>query len=96
MKHVVITGGAGFVGSHMADALLARGERVTVVDNLLTGKEENLRHLASEERFTFLRQDVIDGQALTYGQSITDPCMSWTNTEPLLHELAEAVAQRRG
>jgi 3-deoxy-7-phosphoheptulonate synthase len=42
------------------------------------------------------RQDVIDGQALTYGQSITDACMSWENTEPLLQELAEAVEQRRG
>jgi 3-deoxy-7-phosphoheptulonate synthase len=41
------------------------------------------------------RQDVIDGQALTYGQSITDPCMSWNNTEPLLSELAEAVEKRR-
>ncbi|MCZ6832000.1 MAG: 3-deoxy-7-phosphoheptulonate synthase [Gammaproteobacteria bacterium] len=42
------------------------------------------------------RQDVIDGQALTYGQSITDPCISWENTEPLLQELADAVAKRRG
>jgi 3-deoxy-7-phosphoheptulonate synthase len=42
------------------------------------------------------RQDVIDGQALTYGQSITDPCISWKNTEPLLEELAQAVKKRRG
>lgn len=41
------------------------------------------------------RQDVIDGQALTYGKSITDACMSWDNTEPLLQELAKAVEKRR-
>ncbi len=42
------------------------------------------------------RQDVVDGQALTYGQSITDPCISWDDTLPLLRELAAAVARRRG
>jgi 3-deoxy-7-phosphoheptulonate synthase len=41
------------------------------------------------------RQDVIDGQALTYGQSITDACISWDATGPLLHELADAVEKRR-
>lgn len=41
------------------------------------------------------RQDVVDGQALTYGQSITDACMNWQDTQILLEELAEAVAQRR-
>jgi len=41
------------------------------------------------------RQDVIDGQALTYGQSITDACISWKNTEPLLEDLAQAVEKRR-
>ncbi len=42
------------------------------------------------------RQNVVDGQALTYGQSITDPCMAWPDTEQVLRELAAAVAQRRG
>ena len=41
------------------------------------------------------RQDVIDGQALNYGQSITDPCMGWENTTVVLRELAEAVEKRR-
>ncbi|MCX2981604.1 3-deoxy-7-phosphoheptulonate synthase [Halieaceae bacterium IMCC14734] len=41
------------------------------------------------------RQDVIDGQSLTYGQSITDACISWDDTGPLLHELADAVEKRR-
>ena len=42
------------------------------------------------------RQDVVDGQALTYGQSITDPCMSWDDTRSLLQELATAARLRRG
>ena len=41
------------------------------------------------------RQDVVKGQALTYGQSITDACIAWETTEVLLQELAEAVKQRR-
>jgi 3-deoxy-7-phosphoheptulonate synthase len=41
------------------------------------------------------RQDVVAGQALTYGQSITDPCMSWPDTESILQELATAVRLRR-
>ena len=42
------------------------------------------------------RQEVVDGQALTYGQSITDPCIAWEDTESLLQELATAVRLRRG
>lgn len=61
MAHVVITGGAGFVGSHLCDAFLARGDSVTAVDNLLTGKRENIQHLDAHPDFTFLEQDVIEG-----------------------------------
>ena len=57
-SHLVITGGAGFVGSHMADRLLERGHRVTVVDNLCTGRHENIAHNAGNERFAFIEQDV--------------------------------------
>ncbi|HET9772312.1 MAG TPA: UDP-glucuronic acid decarboxylase family protein [Acidimicrobiia bacterium] len=55
---VVITGGAGFLGSHLADALVARGDEVVAVDNLSTGRAENVAHLGDEPRFTFSRQDV--------------------------------------
>ena len=41
------------------------------------------------------RQNVVDGQALTYGQSITDPCMGWAATEDVLRDLADAVRRRR-
>jgi len=56
--HVVITGGAGFLGSHLADRLLAAGARVTAVDNLLTGDRANLAHLVDEPRFAFVPHDV--------------------------------------
>src|SRR5688572_25980060 len=49
MAHYLVTGGAGFIGSHLAEALVGRGERVRVVDSLITGKRENLAHLAGVE-----------------------------------------------
>ena len=60
---VVITGAAGFLGSHLTDRFLAEGCEVTGVDNLITGNAENLDHLQRDERFTFVRQDV--SRALT-------------------------------
>jgi dTDP-glucose 4,6-dehydratase len=63
--HVVITGGAGFLGSHLADAFLERGDRVTAIDNLITGSLENVRHLADRDDFTFVRRDVSDGFGVT-------------------------------
>src|SRR6267378_2383219 len=55
---VMVTGGAGFVGSHLCDALLAEGHSVVVADNLLTGRLANLAHLSNEPRFELLHQDV--------------------------------------
>ncbi|BAF11653.1 Os03g0280800 [Oryza sativa Japonica Group] len=57
---VVVTGGAGFVGSHLVDELLARGDSVIVVDNFFTGRKENVaRHLA-DPRFELIRHDVVE------------------------------------
>jgi dTDP-glucose 4,6-dehydratase len=58
--HAVITGGAGFLGSHLSDRLLAEGYRVTAVDNLITGDVKNIRHLFGNERFTFVKHDVTE------------------------------------
>ncbi len=55
---VLITGGAGFLGSHLCDAVLAEDHSVICADSLLTGRMENLAHLAQEPRFEFLQQDV--------------------------------------
>jgi len=57
-KRAVVTGGAGFLGSHLCDALLAEGWSVVVVDNLLTGRRANLAHLKNESRFEFVEKDI--------------------------------------
>ncbi|MDT8068399.1 MAG: UDP-glucuronic acid decarboxylase family protein [Terriglobia bacterium] len=54
----LVTGGAGFLGSHLCDALLADGASVIAVDNLLTGRVYNLEHLANEPRFTLEQHDI--------------------------------------
>lgn len=61
---MLITGGAGYVGSHLADALIARGDTVHVVDNLSTGKIDNIRHLLDHERFRFTRGTILDRQLI--------------------------------
>ncbi len=55
-----MTGGAGFIGSHLCDRLIAEGWEVLCVDNLLTGRKENIEHLLGHERFAFLEQDVCE------------------------------------
>ncbi len=55
---VVITGGAGFIGSHLADRFLAEGYEVVVLDNLLTGSTDNIAHLAGNPKFKFIYHDV--------------------------------------
>jgi dTDP-glucose 4,6-dehydratase len=60
MKTCVVTGGAGFLGSHLCDRLLAEGHRVICLDNLLTGSIKNIEHLAGNGNFRFIKQDVTD------------------------------------
>ena len=55
---VVVAGGAGFIGSHLCDALVARGDEVVAIDNLLTGRPKNVAHLNGQERFSFIEHDV--------------------------------------
>ena len=59
-KTALVAGGAGFIGSHLIDALLEEGATVVCVDNLLTGRSCNLDHLKDESRFDFVEADVID------------------------------------
>ena len=60
MSRILITGGAGFIGSHLADRLLAAGHTVVVLDNLFTGHLRNISHLAGHERFRFIKHDVTE------------------------------------
>jgi dTDP-glucose 4,6-dehydratase len=58
MARVVITGGAGFLGSHLADLFLSRGHEVICIDNFITGSPANVKHLFGREGFTFIKHDV--------------------------------------
>nr|AGK44144.1 UDP-glucuronate decarboxylase protein 1 [Populus tomentosa] len=57
---IVVTGGAGFVGSHLVDKLISRGDEVIVIDNFFTGRKENLVHLFRNPRFELIRHDVVE------------------------------------
>jgi UDP-glucuronate decarboxylase len=57
-KRILVTGGAGFLGSHLIDRLLDRGDEVVCVDNLFTGAKRNIEHLHANPRFEFMRHDV--------------------------------------
>jgi dTDP-glucose 4,6-dehydratase len=56
----VVTGGAGFLGSHLVDLLLARGHKVIIIDNLITGSTDNIAHLAGNPDLRFIKQDVTE------------------------------------
>jgi dTDP-glucose 4,6-dehydratase len=58
---VLVSGGAGFVPSHVVDALLARGCTVVAIDNFVTGSKDNVAHLSDEKRFTLVEADISDG-----------------------------------
>jgi dTDP-glucose 4,6-dehydratase len=59
-QRALVTGGAGFLGSHLCDALLGEGYSVVVVDNLLTGRRANLSHLQNDSRFEFIEKDICE------------------------------------
>lgn len=60
MAKVVVTGGAGFIGSHLCEALLALEHEVVCIDNFLTSSEKNIEHLRDNSRFKFIKHDVIN------------------------------------
>jgi len=60
----LITGGAGFIGSHLADRLLARGDEIVALDDLSTGRARNVEHLAGDPRFLLVRGSILDAEAV--------------------------------
>ena len=60
MKTVLVTGGAGFIGSHLCDRLIEKGNKVLCLDNLFTGNKENISHLLDNENFRFVEHDIIE------------------------------------
>lgn len=60
MKRVLITGGAGFLGSHLCDKFLSKGFHVTCMDNLITGSVDNIAHHIGNPNFHFIQHDVTE------------------------------------
>jgi len=60
MNSVLVTGGAGFIGSHLCEALLAKGSKVVCIDNFVTGKEKNVEHLLPDKNFLLVEEDIVD------------------------------------
>ncbi|PNY11051.1 UDP-glucuronic acid decarboxylase 1-like protein [Trifolium pratense] len=92
---VVVTGGAGFVGSHLVDKLIGRGNDVIVIDNFFTGRKENLVHLFGNPRFELIRHDVVEPILLEVDQIYHLACpASPTNVMGTLNMLG--LAKRIG
>src|SRR3954451_23433238 len=75
MSRIVITGAAGFIGSHLSEALLDRGHSVIGIDNLLTGSTRNIAHLASRD-FVFIKHDVTN---YIYVEGPVDAVLHWAS-----------------
>ena len=69
MKHYFITGGAGFIGSHLVDRLMAGGNQVTVYDNLVSGRSQWIQHHIGKPNFRFIRADLLDFDSLKQAMS---------------------------
>jgi UDP-glucose 4-epimerase len=64
--HILVTGGAGYIGSHLVDHLMAEGHHVSVVDNLSTGKVANIAHHLGHERFAFVNEDILHRETMEW------------------------------
>src|SRR5437899_12930890 len=64
MASYLVTGGAGFIGSNLAHALVGRGEQVRILDNFATGREENLAELVEHKQLELVRGDITDAEAV--------------------------------
>ncbi|XDD42571.1 UDP-glucuronic acid decarboxylase family protein [Leptospira sp. WS60.C2] len=73
-KRILITGGAGFIGSHLAETLLNAGNKIIVLDNFHTGRKENLTHLLSHPNFELIRHDITDPIKLEVDQIYNMAC----------------------
>ena len=77
----LVTGGAGFIGSHIAEELIKRGNRVLVVDDLSTGKRENISHLEGDEKFSFIQGTILNEPLM---EKLVEEC-------DIIYHLAAAV-----
>lgn len=85
MKTIIVTGGAGFIGSHLCEYLVNRGEKVICIDNLLTGSEKNVSNLLTKKDFYFYRQDACDGFASKKFKKIDEIYHLASPADPNIH-----------
>ena len=86
-KRVLVTGGAGFVGSHLCEALLDTGAEVLCADNYFTGSKENIYHLTDNPRFELMRHDVtfplfVEVDEIYNLACPASPCLLYTSPSP--------------
>jgi UDP-glucuronate decarboxylase len=74
MKRILVTGGGGFIGSHLVEALLGHGHEVLCLDNFFTGTKANIRHLLGESRFELIRHDIVEPILLEVDQVYNLAC----------------------
>jgi UDP-glucuronate decarboxylase len=74
LKRILVTGGAGFIGSHLCEKLLKDGNEVICLDNFFTGRKENIAHLAENPSFEVVRHDVIEPSLLEVDQIYNLAC----------------------
>lgn len=74
MRSILVTGGAGFLGSHLCERLLERGDSVICLDNFFTGRKQNIAHLLSNPRFELIRHDIVQPIALEADQIYNLAC----------------------
>ncbi len=88
MKRILITGGAGFIGSHLSERLLEEGNDVICLDNFYTGSKDNIRHLIGNNRFELVRHDIINEYYIEVDEIYNlacpaSPMQSYKNNENL-------------
>ena len=92
MPRVVITGAAGFIGSHLSETLLDRGYSVVGIDNLLTGSTRNIAHLANRD-FTFIKHDVTN---YIYVEGPVDAVLHWASPASPIDYLELPIPDAQG
>ena len=74
MRSILVTGGSGFLGSHLCERLLERGDNVVCLDNFFTGRKENILHLMGNPRFELIRHDIVEPITLEVDQIYNLAC----------------------
>ena len=74
MKSILVTGGGGFIGSHLVERLLQGGHEVICLDNFFTGSKANIRHLLGRNRFEMIRRDIVEPILLEVDQIYNLAC----------------------